>query len=81
MLVAESFNNDDLAITMFVPTNAAWEKRLPTLTRPNDISAHDLFSVGKSDALRGIMEYHILSNVIKVIVIFSYKSLQAQFYP
>lgn len=28
--------------------------------------AHDLFSVGKSDALRGIMQYHILSTVLKV---------------
>lgn len=63
---ADSLNNNDLAITIFAPTNEAWAKRLPTLTQANKIEAHDLFSIGKADALRGIMQYHMTATVIKV---------------
>ncbi|KAK9790550.1 hypothetical protein WJX73_001347 [Symbiochloris irregularis] len=62
--IAQSINNPDLAVTIFAPTNAAWLKRLPSITQPNGIQPSDLFTVGKSDALRGIVQYHILSTVI-----------------
>lgn len=53
-------NDPNLAITFFVPTNEAWEKRISTLTKMNDISVYDLFSEGRSPALAELLKYHIL---------------------
>lgn len=69
--LAESINNPDLAVTIFAPTNDAFLKRLPSITKPNGIQPSDLFTVGKSDALRGIVQYHILSTVIEVSALLS----------
>jgi Fasciclin domain len=57
---AEYLNDPNLAITFFAPTNAAWEKRISTLTKMNDISVYDLFSEGRSPALAELLKYHIL---------------------
>jgi hypothetical protein len=57
---AEYLNDPNLAVTFFAPTNAAWEKRISTLTKQNDISVYDLFSEGRSPALAELLKYHIL---------------------
>ena len=59
-------NDTSLAITVFAPTNEAWLKRLPTLTRANGITVQELFSESKSAALQNMLQYHILNTVQKV---------------
>lgn len=62
----DSYLNDTtLAITIFAPTNDAWLKRLPTLTRANGITVQELFSESKSAALQNMLQYHILNTVQK----------------
>lgn len=57
----EYLNRTDLAITFFAPTNAAWEKRLPSITRDLGLDVKGLFSEGKSQILNEILKYHMLS--------------------
>lgn len=57
----EYLNRTDLSITFFAPTNAAWEKRLPSITRDLGLDVKGLFSEGKSQILNEILKYHMLS--------------------
>ncbi len=57
----EYLNRTDLAITFFAPTNAAWERRLPSITRDLGLDVKGLLSEGKSQVLNEILKYHMLS--------------------
>jgi len=57
----EYLNRTDISITLFAPTNAAWEKRLPSITRDLGLDVKGLFSEGKSQILNEILKYHMLS--------------------
>ena len=57
----EYLNRTDLSITFFAPTNAAWEKRLPSITRDLGLDVKGLLSEGKSQVLNEILKYHMLS--------------------
>ena len=67
LMTAGYLNDTTLAITVFAPTNDAFVKRLPTLTRANGITVQELFSESKSAALQNMLQYHILNTVQKVI--------------
>lgn len=58
---ADYLADNTLTLTIFAPTNDAWVKRLPTLTRANGITVADLFSESKSAALQNMLQYHILN--------------------
>ena len=58
---ADYLKDSSLTLTVFAPTNDAWVKRLPTLTRANGITVSDLFSESKSAALQNMLQYHILN--------------------
>jgi uncharacterized surface protein with fasciclin (FAS1) repeats len=58
----EWLNRTDTGLTVFAPTNAAWEKRLPSLTRELGLDVKTLFSEGKSQVLNEIIKYHMLSS-------------------
>jgi len=51
---------------VFAPTNDAWIKRLPTLTRANNIDIQELFSESKSAALQNMLQYTFLNQLTKV---------------
>lgn len=57
----EYLNRTDISITFFAPTNSAWERRLPSITRELGLDTKGLFSEGKSQILNEIMKYHMLS--------------------
>lgn len=63
---AEFFNQTKLAVTIFVPTNDAFEKRLSVIQTALNITRDDIFSFKKQFVLAEILKYHVIPFPIKV---------------
>ena len=63
---ADYFNDTNVEVTFFAPTNAAWAKRLPSLTRPYNLTVPDLFTTGREPIMDSIMKYHMMQSAYAV---------------